>query len=81
MSALGQKRTCAVQPVVSAYPNSDREREFPQKVMSASKADMCGAIVDVCFGPKADKPRRISSEAVSQSGADVKARERKSHAR
>jgi hypothetical protein len=72
---------CGANGRVRITPNSDREREFPQKVMSASKADMCGAFVDVCFGPKADKPRRISSEAVSQSGADVEARERKSHAR
>jgi hypothetical protein len=32
---------------------------------------MCGATAHVWFGPKADKPRRISSEAVSQSGAEV----------
>jgi hypothetical protein len=38
MSALGQKRTFAVQKVMSALP---------------PKADMCGAASDVCFGPEA----------------------------
>src|SRR5262249_24743431 len=39
MSALGQKQTYAVHNGMSAlHP----------------KADMCGAIADVCFGPKAD---------------------------
>jgi CRISPR/Cas system CSM-associated protein Csm3 (group 7 of RAMP superfamily) len=37
-------------------PNSDRESGFSQRVMSAlpPKADMCGALADVCFGPIAD---------------------------
>src|SRR5262249_56609689 len=39
MSALGQKATCAPQMVMSALP---------------PKADMCSALADVCFGPKAD---------------------------
>ena len=39
MSALGQKRTHAVQQRMSALP---------------PKADMCGATRDVRFGPKAD---------------------------
>ncbi|MGB9053420.1 MAG: hypothetical protein WCC54_14020, partial [Pseudolabrys sp.] len=39
MSALSQKRTCAAQKVMSALP---------------SKADVCGAIWDVCFVPIAD---------------------------
>src|SRR5262245_32592043 len=39
MSALGQKRTYAVQKGMSALP---------------PKADMCSAIADVCFGPEAD---------------------------
>jgi len=39
MSALGQKRTLAAQQVMSALP---------------PKADMCGAIWDVRFRPKAD---------------------------
>ena len=45
MSALGQKRTCAVQKGMSALP---------------PKADMCGAKRNVRFVPKADigaKPR------------------------
>jgi hypothetical protein len=50
MSALGQKQTCAAKSDVRFAPNSDRESEFPQTVMSAlpSKADMCGAATDVC---------------------------------
>jgi hypothetical protein len=39
MSALGQKRTYAVHNRMSALP---------------SKADMGGAVRDVCFGPIAD---------------------------
>ena len=39
MSALGQKRTCAVQKGMSALP---------------PRADMCGATSDVRYGPKAD---------------------------
>src|SRR5215470_1612783 len=37
-------------------PNSDRESEFPHKVMSAipPKADMCSALTYVYFGAKAD---------------------------
>src|SRR5262245_10512630 len=39
MSALGHKQTYAVQNAMSALP---------------PKADMCGALGHVCFGPKAD---------------------------
>ena len=39
MSALGQKQTCAVQKGMSALP---------------PKADICGAIANVRFVPKAD---------------------------
>jgi hypothetical protein len=42
MSALGQKRTCAVQKRMSALPQI---------------ADMCGATRDVRFVPKADITR------------------------
>jgi hypothetical protein len=37
-------------------PNSGHESGFPRKIMSAlpPKADMCGAVADVRFGPKAD---------------------------
>src|SRR5262249_37652725 len=46
MSALGHKRTCAVQKGMSALP---------------PKADMCGAARDVRYGPKADIARPIRS--------------------
>jgi hypothetical protein len=36
---MGQKQTFAAQKVMSVL---------------AQKADMCGALADVCFGPKAD---------------------------
>jgi hypothetical protein len=39
MSALGHKQTFAVQKGMSALP---------------PKADMCGALAYVCYGPKAD---------------------------
>ena len=39
MSALGQKPTYAAHNGMSALP---------------PKADICGALADVCFGPKAD---------------------------
>jgi hypothetical protein len=42
MSALGQKQTFEPQKVMSALP---------------PKADMCGALAHVCFGPIADIPR------------------------
>src|SRR5215510_4490451 len=46
ISALGQKQPFAPQKVMSALP---------------SKADMCGATSDVCFGPKADISSRLAS--------------------
>ena len=39
MSALGQKRTCAAHKLMSAL---------------TPKADMCSALADVLYGPKAD---------------------------
>jgi hypothetical protein len=47
---------CAAKSDVRFNPNSDRESRFQQKVMSALplKADMCGALAHVRFGPKAD---------------------------
>jgi hypothetical protein len=47
---------CAAKSDVRFTPNSDRKSEFPHKVMSAlhPKADMCGALDHVRFGPKAD---------------------------
>jgi hypothetical protein len=40
-------------------PNSDHESGLPQMVTSALplKADMCGALAHVCFGPIADIER------------------------
>jgi hypothetical protein len=47
---------CAAKRDVRYTPNSDRESEFPQTIMSAlpPKADMCSARGHVCFGPEAD---------------------------
>ena len=47
---------CAATSHVRFTPNSDRESDFPQTVMSAlpPKADMCGAARYVRFGPIAD---------------------------
>jgi hypothetical protein len=47
---------CAAKSHGRFIPNSDRESEIPQKAMSAlpPKADMCGALAYVCFGPIAD---------------------------
>ena len=50
MSALGQKRTYAVQNGMSALPPiATAKADFPQKVMSAlaPRADLCGALVHV----------------------------------
>ena len=46
MSALGHKRTCAVQKGMSAL---------------LPKADMCGALAHVCFVTKADIPALTQS--------------------
>ena len=57
MSALGQKRTSAVQQPMSALLSiATAKAEFLQKVMSAlpPKADMCGVTWDVRFVPIAD---------------------------
>jgi hypothetical protein len=47
---------CSAKRHVRFTPNSDRESDFPQTVVSAlpPKADMCGALAHVCFGPIAD---------------------------
>ena len=47
---------CGATDDVRFAPNSDRESGHPQNVMSAlpPKADMCGALAHVCFGPIAD---------------------------
>jgi len=57
MSAMGQKQTYAVHQLMSALPPiATAKADFRQEVMSAlpPKADMCGALAHVCFGPKAD---------------------------
>ena len=57
MSALGQKRTCAAQKGMSAlHPKATTKADMGPMVMSAlpPKADMCGALTYVCFGPIAD---------------------------
>jgi hypothetical protein len=58
MSALGQKRTCAMHQLMSALPPiATAKADMPQMSMSASpppKADVCGANRHVCFGPIAD---------------------------
>jgi hypothetical protein len=56
MPALGHADICSAKGHVRFTPNSDRKADFPQTVMSAltPKADMCGALADVCFGPIAD---------------------------
>ena len=54
---LGQEQTYAVhQPMSALVPIATAKADMPQKVMSALHpiADMCGALADVCFGPKAD---------------------------
>jgi hypothetical protein len=59
MSALGQKQTPALQKGMSALPLiATAKADMPQNVMSALplKADMCSALTDVRFGPKADIP-------------------------
>jgi hypothetical protein len=52
---------CAAKSDVRFTPNSDRKSEFPHKVMSAlhPKADMCGALDHVRFGPIADIAVRV----------------------
>jgi len=47
---------CSANTHVRFTPNSDRKSGFPHKTMSAlpPKADMCGALGHVRFGPIAD---------------------------
>jgi hypothetical protein len=55
---------CAATSHVRSTPNSDRESGFPQEVMSALplKADVCGAVADVCYGPEADTAAHLEFE-------------------
>jgi len=51
------KRTYALQQAMSAlHPIATAKADMPQVIMSALplKADICGAIPHVCFGPTAD---------------------------
>jgi hypothetical protein len=52
---------CNAPTHVRFTPNSDCKSGPPQNVMSAlpPKADMCGALTHVCFGPKADIVIRV----------------------
>ena len=56
MSALGHKRTYAVQKVMSALAPTATAKAHAAMVMSAllPKADMCSALAHVRFGPIAD---------------------------
>jgi hypothetical protein len=70
MSALGQKQTYAVQNGLSALPPiATAKADMPQTVMSALPpiADMCSALADVCFGPKADIPTKHRIVSSNQS--------------
>jgi hypothetical protein len=53
-----QADICSAKRRVRFTPNSDRESGHAAMVMSAlpPKADMCGALAHVCFGPVAGKP-------------------------
>jgi len=64
MSALGQKPTYALQQVMSAlHPIATAKAKFRKMAMSAlpPKADMCGAMAHVRYGPKADIARLTPS--------------------
>jgi hypothetical protein len=64
MSALGQKPTYALQQAMSAlHPIATAKADMLQMAMSAlpPKADMCGALAHVCFGPIADIDRIMPS--------------------
>ena len=47
---------CAATSNVRFAPNSDRQSGLPRQAMSALllKAEVCGALADVCYGPIAD---------------------------
>src|SRR5262249_15410155 len=56
MSALGHKRTYALQKPMSALPliATAKADSRKQSCLLYPKADMCGALGHVCYGPKAD---------------------------
>jgi hypothetical protein len=46
---------CSALGDVRFTPNSDRKSGLPRQAMSAlAKSRLCGALADVCYGPKAD---------------------------
>ena len=51
----------------SELPVAQNQTRAPQKVMSAlpPREDMCGALADVCFGPKADLMQRRKKDRYS----------------
>jgi hypothetical protein len=55
-----QADICAAKRHVRFTPNSDRNNGHRQTVMSTlpPKADMCGALANVGYGPKADMLKR-----------------------
>jgi hypothetical protein len=57
MSALGQKQTYAVHKPMSALPpiaTAKADSRNGSCLLYPPKADMCGALTHVCFGPIAD---------------------------
>jgi hypothetical protein len=60
MSALGQKQTRAMQQRMSVLPLMIRTHANAH-VCFAPKADMCGALTYVCFGP-ADAAVQLESK-------------------
>ena len=71
MSALGHKRTSAPQYVVSALlPIATAKADICPEGMSVLdlKADMCGAVPHVCFGPIADITALLNDVAISVAG-------------
>src|SRR5262245_12122528 len=66
----GVKQSAATH--VRFTPNSDRESGHQHTIMSAlpPKADMCSALADVCFGPKADIGPSYSITASARASTD-----------
>jgi hypothetical protein len=73
MSALGTSRRVRCTSSCPLYPENDRESGFPHKVMSAlpPKADMCGALAYVCFGPMRTSDATIELDILHACGEQV----------
>ena len=74
MSALGQKQTCAMrQPMSALLSIATAKADFRKKARSAlpPKADMCGAIADVRYGPKADIPNQKKKRPLDSEITDL----------